>query len=189
MLLYISLLVTVFLYTKLNALLLSPPLSLITTLNASSAVSEASLNATNSPEICSKSFGFNFQQDSCQKAWQKIERSSHPQVFRRREGALTDDVPVPIRYLSDDGTCAVDVDLFPPGIAEATSDGLTISNFAGGILVQCVYQLDEGGTVYLPGNLLHPTAAFPSAHERSLSTRNISKVMFSCYVASLSALN
>ena len=167
MLLYISLLITVFLYTKSNALLLSPPLSLITTLNASSAVSEASLSATDQPEICSKSFGFNFQKDSCQKAWQKIERSSQPQVLRRREGALTNDTPVPIRYLSDDGTCAVDVDIFPPGIAETTSDGLTISNLAGGILVKCVYQLGEGGTVYLPGNLLHPTSAFPSAYERS----------------------
>ena len=59
---------------------------------------------------CIESYGKDLSVASCHNAWQKIQRSSNPQQFistERSSRASPHDVVVPIRYLSDDGICAI----------------------------------------------------------------------------------
>lgn len=68
---------------------------------------------------CSVQYG-NFQPvdvDSCTNALEKIPQTADPHTYiRRHRGARptpSGNIPLPIRYLSDDGICAIDVMLAP----------------------------------------------------------------------------
>ena len=108
------------------------------------------LNATTSPEICSAQAGTDVKGTSCANAWEKISRSKEELTFRARQGVTTPDLPVPVRYLSDDGLCAIDIDL-TPGVANHSTSGLVLSELAGALLVKCVYQEAKGGLAAVPG--------------------------------------
>lgn len=54
---------------------------------------------------------------------------------------------LPKRYLSDDGQCAIDIDLFH---GEESIDFRTLSDKAGRLLVECVSADGEGGKVFVP---------------------------------------
>ena len=115
-------------------------------------------------EVCGQNFGSDFNKNSCQNAWQKIERSTSPQGYCHRQDPLTENTPLPIRYLSNDGTCAIDVE-FIENVNDATCDGLTISEMAGSILVKCVYLANEGGVGYIPGKKVHSRSAPIRLHD------------------------
>lgn len=68
-------------------------------------------------------------------------------MFRTRQGVLTEDEPLPVRYLSNDGRCAIDVDRLDDGYTVETSDSLDISERAGAVLVKCVYASKTGGSI------------------------------------------
>ena len=61
--------------------------------------------------VCSITQGKEMSIDSCNNAWEKIQPTSHSQRFLPRKtdaGEVTnDDVIMPLRYLSDDGICAI----------------------------------------------------------------------------------
>lgn len=163
----ITSLVIFFFFVSLNALSLPPSLSLLTDpTSVTDLLNGTSSNLTISPPQCSFSYGVDLEFKSCFNAWQKIERSTHEWVFRSRQGVITEDMPVPFRYMSDDGHCAIDVDL-PQGVAQDTSDGLTISEQAGNVLIKCVNLAKLGGSVGIPSEYSNSVcpALFPSIED------------------------
>lgn len=98
---------------SISGLSLPPPLSLI---NPDLSSSSNHLNQTflgltsGSGTTCTKAHGEEMNVASCTNAWQKIHRSSHSHRFLSRRDAhdaSPNDMIVPIRYLSDDGNCAI----------------------------------------------------------------------------------
>ena len=75
--------------------------------------SEEFLNLTNRNIVCMKVHGENMPINSCNAALAKIPRSTEPKLYVTRASAhrslSSDQVSTPIRYLSDDGECAIDV--------------------------------------------------------------------------------
>lgn len=67
--------------------------------------------ASRSGVLCKKIHGEDLNAGSCRNAWQKIRCTSHTQWFipRSREPgeASYNNVLIPVRYLSDDGICAI----------------------------------------------------------------------------------
>lgn len=68
-------------------------------------------NLTSDPRLtCDKRYGEDLSVASCRHALQKILRSSESHRFtrgRKKPQASSDQTPTPIRYLSDDGICAI----------------------------------------------------------------------------------
>ena len=98
---------------SISGLSLPPPLSLI---NPDLSSSSNHLNQTFpglssvSGTTCTRAHGEEMNVASCNNAWQKIHRSSHSHRFisrRDAHNASPNDMVVPIRYLSDDGNCAI----------------------------------------------------------------------------------
>lgn len=99
-------------------------------------------------EHCDAHYGSDLNPSSCGIAWRKIIRSKDKITFRSRRGIQTEDTPVPFRYLSNDGLCAIDINLVP-GVEEDTSDGEEISEQAGALLVGCAYKHKTGGAIQI----------------------------------------
>ncbi len=145
--------------TPALTLSLPPSLSLSLNTNTTDNLPNASLsNYTHPTEIlgipqplCDPAYGREINPNSCANAWKKIERSTTKRVFRTRQGILTEDEPLPVRYLSDDGRCAIEIDHLHDSYAEETSDGLSISEHAGAVLVKCVYGTKTGRFVPIEG--------------------------------------
>ena len=88
---------------------------------------------------------FGMSEASCTNAWQKIDRSTTTHVFRPRRPLHEDGFVTPIRYLSDDGICAIDVQL--DSGREDSSSTFEISWYAKMILDACVTKLGKGGSI------------------------------------------
>lgn len=88
--------------------------------------------------------------DSCANAWAKIPRTTSENVYvsRREKPPAASDIVVPIRYLSDDSLCAIDIrarerDTVPdPGDIAQSID---ISDVADLIIKKCVERSGRGG--------------------------------------------
>ena len=95
-----------------------------------------------------RAHGYDLSMASCENAWRKMGRSStQHELFQRPAGffpAMPLNWRVPIRYLSDDGLCAIDVDLVRGSKGDTTSDG-AIAGTAAAILHACVEVLGESG--------------------------------------------
>lgn len=136
---------------------LPPSLSLLSDTNSTAGLPNATLlsgsyltEEVGKPyPICNQAYGGNLNIDSCANAWDKIKPSTTKRIFRSRQGALTEDELLPVRYLSNDGLCAIDIDAVDGRSIEESSDGKTISKVAGTILVQCVYRSKTGGSLPL----------------------------------------
>lgn len=89
---------------------------------------------------------------SCEYAWQKLQRSTEQIVYTSREtGQVTEGMQLPVRYLSDDGQCAMDiVPRFEHEHTRVMIDGRTLSDYAGAVLVNCVYRENAGGYIRVP---------------------------------------
>ena len=96
--------------------------------------------------VCSTLVIPDINQTSCLNAWSKISRSKIERVFRIRQEVATEDTVTPFRYLSDDGTCAIDFKIFVE--VDRVAD-FTISEQAGKVLAKCVNGPRKGGYVFL----------------------------------------
>ena len=129
-----------------NALSLPPSLSL--TPDTPYALN---LNVTNDSLFCDSRWGSKLNKASCKNAWENMGVSTQKKEYRlHTEGILSDDIRVPLRHLSDDGECAIDIDL-PNGLTHATFDDFTLFQLAGAVVVKCVYNSGTGGIVYTTG--------------------------------------
>ena len=100
-----------------SALSLPPSLSLVSpnSTGISSYNNQTLPNLTRDPTLrCDPRYGKDVSVASCRNALQKIPRSSESHPFARRFGrgrkkepAPSDQMTTPIRYLSDDGICAI----------------------------------------------------------------------------------
>lgn len=108
------------------------------------------LNVTETKIICNGRYGRYLQLDSCVNAWRKIDLSTAAQRFvPRQQGGrrvVATDMEVPIRFLSDDGVCAIDLARTQHSSFDF-STGYEISQNAATILDKCVEKSQRGGTI------------------------------------------
>ena len=92
---------------------------------------------------------------SCRNAWLKMPRDGKKEVFTKRPaGAADEGIPLPIRYLSDDGFCAIDIGFTHFQVAaKSVIVDTSLSEGVASILVGCVYSTQVGGHTYVPSRL------------------------------------
>ena len=112
------------------------------------------LNVSMGKPYCRTSYGSKVELASCTNAWQKIPRDSELRLYGLRSeiaaGAHVD-VGLPLRYLSDDGLCAIDIRskyesdpvLKIPDLAE----NIEVSQAAKVVLDRCVQDKRIGGSI------------------------------------------
>ena len=83
--------------------------------------------------------------ESCLNAWAKIGRDTTLVTVHTRRRATTILV-APIRYLSDDGICAIDV-VLAPALTKEISSEFFISTYAKSIIDKCVVFSAKGGSI------------------------------------------
>ena len=98
-------------------------------------------------------FGKELDKRSCWNAWDKMPRSpSQHRLYSRLSGRQAR-APylskLPLRYLSDDGLCAIDVRL-PQGSKGDTASDRAIAGAARSVLFQCVEDHGWGGRLEVP---------------------------------------
>ncbi len=104
-------------------------------------------NLTEISPDCNKVYGSDLKEESCRNAWDKIDRfSTTVKKFVPHYQVTAGDVQVPIRYLSDDGICAIDI-LFKKASGGDFSTDRAISQHARMVIDQCVLLLRKGGTI------------------------------------------
>lgn len=99
--------------------------------------------------LCEKpGFPSGLNLDNCANAWAKVDKSIQPYIYAERP-VQQGEIALPIRYLSDDGSCAIDVTFNPnPEESEERGDvanGIAISNAARAVILQCVGRTRSGG--------------------------------------------
>lgn len=104
------------------------------------------------PITCIERLGRDLSKDSCNNALDKMPRSNNPHVlFPRPRGSSG--IPmmwrVPIRYLSDDGSCAIDVKLSHSSRGDTIADR-DIAGVAENVLSTCVESQGLGGVGRAP---------------------------------------
>lgn len=96
-------------------------------------------------------YGSGLNKRSCENAWDKMGRSSTPQQWYPSQMRRT--TSLPIRYLSDDGLCAIDVKLAGSSRGDISSE-LAIAGITESILLQCVEDRSRvGGRGIVPCKL------------------------------------
>lgn len=116
-------------------------------LNLSKIANYADLvNATSGEVNCvGQRYGYNLNKTSCDEVWKRIPTDSRILSFGARTVG-TFERPLPYRYLSDDGLCAIDVDIMN-SFGSDTATNHDISTAAKSILDKCVFR-DVTKTVY-----------------------------------------
>ena len=98
-------------------------------------------------------FGRGLDKRSCWNAWDKMPRSSDQHNLYPRLSGRHTSVPVlsklPIRYLSDDGLCAIDVRLIAGSKGDTTTDRV-IAAAARSVLFECLETDGWGGQLEIP---------------------------------------
>lgn len=135
-----------FLLTSTFALSLPPPISIPpNAINILRPLNTAFRNLTAGRTICGSRYGTGLSEYSCRNAWLKIDRYSViPESFRPRP--TSSEIPLPIRILSDDGTCAIDI-VNTEGISGDISTGMEIAQEAKLIIDVCVRGENKGGFI------------------------------------------
>ena len=88
-------------------------------------------------------FGTNLNTESCAQAWSKMPRGpaiEELHTYAPRDSQLHSDYKLPLRYLSDDGECAIDIGYNGPtqrSSVDATSDAILDSSI-GHLFAKCV---------------------------------------------------
>ncbi|KAL8894073.1 MAG: hypothetical protein Q9207_008552 [Kuettlingeria erythrocarpa] len=85
----------------------------------------------------SQRFGSDLILASCVNAWRKIKTTTKWTIYADRGKMTKDFVPLPYRYISDDGTCAIDI-LVQPGAKGDVITGVGISRAAKDVIDSCV---------------------------------------------------
>ena len=129
----------------LPTLVLPAPLSPPTNVSNASSVPVSTQGLMNSsllakpPECRGPRYGYNLEPQSCENAWRNIPTDSETILSFGSRSLGTYDVPLPHRFLSEDGLCAVDVSGGKRGgfnVEHAT--WLEISQSAGLLVETCV---------------------------------------------------
>lgn len=98
-------------------------------------------------------FGRGLDKRSCWNAWDKMPRSSDQHNLYPRLSGRHTSVPtlskLPIRYLSDDGLCAIDVRLLVGSNGNTTTDRV-IAGAARSVLFECLETHGWGGQLENP---------------------------------------
>ena len=135
-----------FLLTSTFALSLPPPITISP--NANNILkppNTAIRNLTAGRTVCGSRYGTSLSEYSCQNAWLKIDRySSIPESFRPRP--TSSETPLPIRYLSDDGMCAIDI-VNTDGTSGDITTGMEIAQQAKLLVDRCVRWENKGGFI------------------------------------------
>ena len=106
------------------------------------------------PYYCRSNYGVGVLSASCMNAWQQIPRDSEPRLYGLRAdfaaGAHVD-VGLPLRYLSDDGLCAIDIrskyDNDPELKMADLAKNIEVSQAAKVVLDRCVREQRMGGSI------------------------------------------
>lgn len=111
-------------------------------------------NVTLGEQSCRSHYGTELTLTSCTNAWKKIPRDSELYTYGLRADFAAGahlDVGLPVRYLSDDGLCAIDIRAKHVSEAQfATGDSarnIEVSEAAKVVLDLCVRIRHQGGTV------------------------------------------
>lgn len=105
--------------------------------------------------FCNAVYGRDLEIASCLNAWAKIYRLAPSQAYGPRPRFHFDPPPdtltLPVRYLSDDGLCSIDLQN-NVGSQGDTVSGLLISQEARSIIDECVRNKKRGGNIHDIGN-------------------------------------
>ena len=112
------------------------------------------LNVSLGEPSCLTKYGVGVQSASCMNAWQQIPRDSELRLYGLRAdfaaGAPVD-VGLPLRYLSDDGLCAIDIrsksDNDPELKMADLAKNIEVSQAAKFVLDRCVREQRMGGSI------------------------------------------
>lgn len=127
----------------LATLLLCPTtaLSIPTSLSMSANLSSFPMGIKGHRIYCTARLGAFADPEACRNAWAKIDRTEGTELFSPRSESSTIPHPpwlaLPLRYLSDDGTCAIDVRAVRAKEGDISS-GREISDTAFQVLDKCV---------------------------------------------------
>lgn len=136
-----------------SAILLSPPLILAqSAANVSISLhgNTSTVGAHPSKIYCGPlAYGSNLDIESCLQAWEKMPRSSISHTYTPRWHQMPGNILLPLRYLSDDGACAIDVDQrtgsFAAEVDVSTDDAIVAHTTE--LLEKCVRNRGFGGYV------------------------------------------
>ena len=131
------------------ALSLSP---FIPTFQNSTSLGALSPNLPRSGNIaCSGRFyGYGLNPESCENAWEKIRQTTAIHYYHNRPSSGSvkpPDIALPVRYLSDDGICAIDIKSPKVGKSGDSTNGLQIAENAELLLNRCVKLQRRGGSI------------------------------------------
>ncbi len=146
-----------FLLTSTFALSLPPSISIPpNAINILKPLNTAFRNLTAGRPFCGSRYGTSLSEYSCQNAWLKINRHSViPESFRSRP--TSSEIPLPVRILSDDGMCAIDI-VNTEGVPGDISTGMEIAQQAKLLIDRCVREEHKGGFIdYFSTCSLHCT--------------------------------
>lgn len=124
--------------------------SSLTLVNPSSLAHEALfVNITQGGTRCDgPRFGYHLPRASCEEVWGKIPTDSEVFTFGARNKGYFER-PLPYRYLSSDGLCAVDI-IHMYAVVHDTASNHDISVATKAVLDQCVFVETEGPRPRIP---------------------------------------
>ena len=112
------------------------------------------LNVSLAEPFCRPTYGSDVNLASCTNAWRHIPRDSEPQLYGLRTEIAAGahiDVGLPLRYLSDDGLCAIDIraryDNDPDLMIADLAKNIEVSQAAKVVLDRCVRGRRVGGSI------------------------------------------
>ena len=147
-----------FFVARSSAFLLPPSLSLTThPIQLTNSSDVPSTNGSHLPlngtrlKCTPGYYGTDLDWNSCEAAWDKMPRSRAAKTYvsRNLRNPITSAIRLPLRYLSDDGACAIDVDQKRTAsrhISDITTPN-TLANRAADVIVGCVHSRRWGGYV------------------------------------------
>lgn len=180
--------VPLFFLFHLGLMFSSPPsITLLQTSNSINGyLNETITKLTAESPRCTVTHGDNLNEESCRNAWDKMNPfSTKLQKFGPRQRIAVGEVPMPVRYLSDDGICAIDI-LFKKASDGDYSTGRAIAAHAETIIDQCVVPKKMGGTVssfsecFLDCYLTANQRMFLIISHATMSTRQIKGLVAPC---------
>lgn len=90
----------------------------------------SNVTATRRKLYCDPYYGVNLPADSCQNALAKFSRNTEGHVYVPRHDTIPQGaIPLPIRYLGDDGKCAIDAII--PAVRRHSRPSLNVGLFFG----------------------------------------------------------
>ena len=113
---------------------------------ALSFVNTTTLHAASREASCFSSYGTQMNLNSCKNAWNKMPRDRELYHYGMRKKIATHlDVGLPVRYLSDNGLCAIDIRA-QLALGDSAKP-IEVSEAAKSVLDHCVLAKHKGGSI------------------------------------------